>query len=93
MDEYNKYKNKMELAINEKIQNLDEIKEEILKKDNEILDIKNKIKNLELENTQYKNKDENNNEKIDVNLIKIENEKLKNENTNYIRKRRRNKFP
>ena len=54
MDEYNKYKNKMENALNEKIKNEEILNEEIIKKEKEILDIKNNIKNLEFENEKLK---------------------------------------
>ena len=86
MDEYNKYKSKTENFISEKMQSEEELKEELIKKENEILDIKNKIKNLEFENNQLKGINEDNKEKNDMNLLLIENEKLKNENLNLIEK-------
>ena len=86
MDEYNKYKSKTENIISEKMQSEEELKEELIKKENEILDIKNKIKNLEFENNQLKGINEDNKDKNDMNLLLIENEKLKNENLNLIEK-------
>ena len=86
MDEYNKYKSKTENFISEKMQSEEELKEELIKKENEILDIKNKIKNLEFENNQLKGINEDNKDKNDMNLLLIENEKLKNENLNLIEK-------
>ena len=85
--EYNKYKERTEKELNEHIKKQEELNNEIAKKDNYILELKNDMDNLEIDYKQLKSlterkEDDYNNELIDINIINRENEKLKNENLN-----------
>ncbi len=86
--EYNRYKERMEESIRQSINKEEELNNELDKKDKIIEDMKYEMDNLEIENSNLKNINEQNiksyNSEInDINLINMENEKLKNEVSNY----------
>ena len=84
IEEYNKYKERMEKTLTEHIKKEDELSNELDKKERYIEELKSDMENLDIENKQYKSlterkEDEYNNELLDMNMYITENEKLKNE--------------
>ena len=88
VEEYNKSKQNMENALRQSIRKEEQLNDELYKKEKYINEIKNDVENLGIEKNQLKylneqNKKEYNIEYSDINSITIENEKLKNEVSNW----------
>ena len=91
INEYNRYKERMEKSLNEHLDKEKELMNEVENKEILVQNMKNEIQNLEIENIQLIKQNEQkikdyDTEMIDINSLTIENEKLKNEISNWQRK-------
>ena len=91
INEYNRYKERMEKSLNEHLKKEKELMNEVESKEILLQNMKNEMQNLEIENIQLIKQNEQkikdyDTEMIDIDSLTLENEKLKNEINNWQRK-------